>query len=269
MRVTYLIIGILLVQTCTHAQSKWAFGIKGSIGIQAYDRSETELNVVPVEVFGPYEQAFYTSYIQYRVGVESQYSIRPFLNVAGSLGWSNTINEPNEEGTRSQTSSGLVETTKTTDYQSSDIYILPSVQFDPLWKNKHEALLFSIGLRVGYRRHREAYSSLVDTSSMPFNEYKSTRTGLYAGAFVDLQWEEYFTDHFGYSIGIQYFLPYEFRPSSYVTESYILNGEEQSQALGKANYDSNQEDWYDGRKIRQEEFSLQDICLNIGLKYRL
>lgn len=142
------------------------------------------------------------------------------------------------------------------------------MQFDLLFKDPNEALHLSVGLKAAYRQQRANYGKRTDTSSMVFQQFTTLRKGLLIGGTIGLEWEEYFGDHFGYSLGLQYSLPYKFKPSSYTIENYVLNYEDQAGKTGEYEYVEEQEEWIVGKKLRQETFYLQDIYLHLGLKYR-
>ncbi len=243
---------ILLSSSALKAQQRWSFSAKPGIGINFYDRMKTKAATVPIETWGPYEKPFYTSHLHYQMAVEADYSLFSFLKPSLAFSFSQVL---------------LPHSVHDRYYQLSEIALRPALKIDPLYYTPDKAFYLIAGFNAAFRNQKETYNGNT-YGGAPQQRFVSIRRGFLVNGFVGFEWEQFFSPHFGYTIGMQYFPPFAFRPSTYIIKEYVLEGEKQNAATGKYHYVEDQKEPVNGRNLRQETFYMQNFYLNAGVKYR-
>ncbi len=230
-------------------ESKWAFSFAPSFGIEAFDEQKTNKNIISQKAFGDFDSRFYTSQSRYSVRGKVDYFLTNHFKASAAFTYGNTINE------------GVVNV--------KEYAILPSFSFDFL-ENPNKGLLISAGVNIGVRSISEYYAKYSDTlTNRTFKQLELNRTGVAFQGMVGLEWEHYIDDHFGYHIGLQYFLPTTFTPNSFEVKQYFYNNEKQTSQVGTYSYRDDQEKDIINRSVKQERFYYFSVYFSAGINYRL
>ncbi len=267
---TFYILQLCLIVGVASAQ-KLSIGLKSGLGVQFYNREATTNGIVPVSTWGSYEQPFYTSYTHYRVGVSTDYQFKPYLKPRLEVYFSQrTSNEGSATGTtnQGQPDGSTVAIARSSTFKVNEWNIMPGIALDALYKNQNEALNLLLALNLGWRSQIEIYREEVDTSNFTYQKFASERSGVFVAFALGLEWEEYFSEHFGYSIGVEYQLPYTFTPSSFTVRDYILDYDNLTARQGDYKYSDDQQEPIKGRVLKEENFYLQNAYINLGVRYR-
>lgn len=196
----------------------------------------------------------YSSWIFKTYGFELDYDIFKCLNLSLDINYQNGGYEKDQVGS------------KYTQLDIQDFRLNPKLAFDILFKEEYEKLLLSVGGNIGWRKHQEDYGfdGVNSNGTAQRLDYSMQRSGNFLGLTVGLEWQDYFSPRFGYSLGLDYFFPYKIRYKSLLIETYKLDGNSTNTEGEEYEYPLNQ-----FNSGNEEEMYQQGTYVRIGLLYRI
>lgn len=241
-----------------------SFHLNYSIGIESYQEATT----APVDWFQSLHDDYatpdvaYSSWILQAFNAGVAYEAWSFAGAALDLGYAWGGYEPGNEGNAYyRGNSGL---------QLRDFRIQPSLYLDLLFNNENEALKLVLGGGLFHRTSETTHIAESDTASSPvLKDMVLARKGWAFNYFVGLEWEDYFSQNFGYFLGLRFVPSYRFEPTVLKVEKYRLHGEAAATEGNEFTYHNSDDAELRGNSIPMEEFIMNALYFNIGLKYRL
>lgn len=248
-------------QNAAESSSPWNFHFQYGLGIEEFIIPDT----IPVRNFQlpedrqSMDEVFYTSWLFHSFTTGVEYKPVNFLSAELNLGYagggySKTFNE----GTALQQ--------KFTSLQMHDFRVQPVLNLDLFRKRNDRSLNLGVGVTAYYRRQQVGYWNEADSLDEPLLYLEMLRSGMGANAFFEIEWGNYLTPRFGYSVGFRWVATYNFRPRQLQISEYLLNGQPTTRQGKSYSYSENPDFM---QSLPQESFSMKAIYISIGMKYRL
>lgn len=154
--------------------------------------------------------------------------------------------------------------------QGSNIYnygIGISAVIDAFFKNPNEALNLILGVNFKHFRKNESYIERWTDEDLVYQEIDLLYKGLTVNFKIGVEREVFVTEHFGFSLGINWDLPYTFSPSTLEVRKLVENFEEGETATYRYDKSLNTPN-LGSRVLPQESITARAFSVNASLKYR-
>lgn len=199
-------------------QKKLAFNVTYSIGILTYDQVDTlalKFFKAANDNYPKGNGVFYSSWLQQSISGGAEYAVFPFLHSGIDLSLNRLIYYKSDRDHRPINTF--------VDFELARFSIQPRIGFDALYKSKNKALRLNLGLSIFYQYSTEIYGTTADTGSFEnLSSLKINRSAWATNYFLDLEWEKYYPNNFGYSIGFRFVPSYTWTPNYWKEKTIFL-----------------------------------------------